>query len=1250
MKRQQREHARLPVLLKKSPCLLFYLCLLLYSTSAASASLSCGILVTRNTCITRRNSKLNLLPKTNHHPTLYQNRRRTDRYRNKKYPIGNNIQTHTNTHTHNIYTPTCTILQIPRGGSTSNTRTEDNTGTGTKKGNSSKTKGSKGKKGTKRKDYTTANATATNTTATNTRQTTSKINQNANIFRLLAPISADDKSVSSTNLQVKALLKRRTISWRTVARLILVILTVVYIQQCRNTIGIPHRQAIWKILYQEGYFSSNSMPSEFLPTDMESFLAQQIANAANDLIPPILMPLSKPFLGAVLSILSFLVFTILLPHWFLQIQVWFDYKHKHTTSIAQQSAINSFSAITPNANAALVAVVHTGKNTFLANLRCTNTQAKMIHGMPPYYIEYNQRRYYYDPDQGPTCWEGGPNLNVSVANIIQSARNTKPKTLYKTTHVGLLNTPSKLLQAQERWYTYNQQMKVQIPTLAQALWQRLQSPLVCIQMIGKTLAVLEEGREAFLSLGSTILQHYQNARASILASRTLQQDIAGLATEFAKQSVWIYRQGQWKKMVATDLLPGDAFLLSSSSSASSSSEEEKNTATTKMTANAHHAVTIPVDALLLDGVCVTMESVLTGEAVPQTKLPVDSTSPAWNQTLEMTGTHRNSVLFAGTSLLHCAPPPSRSRSIHHSTSKSNSQNDSSPPPGVLCLALRTGAYSSKGELLQVLSSSQAKTGSSTISNPQFDKDALKLIFIMSTAAFLSCGSLFLGPPTTGKKVSSFRRAIQCTRIATACIPSDLPLYISTVVQLCAKILRDESDVVCSQPGELLTAARIDTVVFDKTGTLTADTQSLSKIVDLEETTSKRNDSRTTKKKAKTMRSRKKGKNKDLSLDLEKELVLAGCHSLVFIKTTTDQHGAEGELVGDPLEIAALEYGQWKYDPQGQCFCPQRATDRPDGIERLWQLIVFPFDPALRLSSAICLTCHKDGQYRLWKVVKGSPDKVKELLERNADFEKSHTYQKKVQSLESKGFRTIAMAVKELTDNDGAFAKAILVATRAWTVDEADTIERARSIPRSDIDRDDLIYKEGTSSTTSTAKKQDDGGGASASAFDFAGFACYTAGIRPSSKRIINELKRAKIATVMLTGDSIAAAIAVAAKVGIMDDSSVAVLEALPGTTDLVWRILSNSAPKKKMTNPTILEVTKTSSQKVLEKARRGELRIAITGAAFQALQSTPATDTAKILLESIGLFSVIARATPQVKENFVSFLQNIANREVLMCG
>jgi len=712
------------------------------------------------------------------------------------------------------------ILWQMRGGS--NASAKDN------KGNTHHSKKStqKGTISSSRKDEKKASSSSRKATKKSVAGSRKKTihNDQSDIFQLVPMTSSSSSSSSNSmnpmqHIRVTALLKTRDLPWKFGLQILLVGMTVVQAYHCSETAGIPRRQAIWSYLLeqqqeQQAHHFENvdldrdniqhTMPHDFTPTPLQTFVASQLARIAKNVLPPSALPSGRPLLSLVECGLVLLVGgTMLLPHWFLSVQLWYDYQQQQPTSSNPKNVADNFQ---PTAVLVQMGPQHddhhddsskaTSKRRkhryhnnqrVICQLRATSSQLQAEDNPPPFYFEHYHKRYYYDPHTNQ-CWDGGPNLQISVGNLVEAATSTSTSSSEKEANkfVGLFKAPSQLAQAQDRWFTYNHQTTVPIPTLAQALAGRLRSPLVVIQLLGKAMAVLEAGKVgALMALAVTVAQHFQNARSSILSSRTLQQDVAGLAEEFASAPVWVYRDRHWKpNMVASDLVPGDLFLLSSSSSTSSKATNTTDAKGKKI--SRHTNVIIPVDALLLDGVCVTMEAVLTGETVPQTKMPIDSTTVEWNQTLDMTGSHRSAVLFAGTTLLHCTP--SLSSPLPTRTSENRI------PEGVPCLALRTGSYSSKGELIAALTSSRSKAGVATISNPQFDRDALRLISSMSLLAVLACASLFWKSPTaaaTTTKISGFRRVLQCTRIATSCIPSDLPLSLSSVVQNCKSVRKTQ---------------------------------------------------------------------------------------------------------------------------------------------------------------------------------------------------------------------------------------------------------------------------------------------------------------------------------------------------------------------------------------------------------------------------------------------------------------------------
>jgi len=445
----------------------------------------------------------------------------------------------------------------------------------------------------------------------------------------------------------------------------------------------------------------------------------------------------------------------------------------------------------------------------------------------------------------------------------------------------------------------------------------------------------------------------------------------------------------------------------------------------------------------------------------------------------------------------------------------------------------------------------------------------------------------------------------------------------------ASVLREEADVVCTQPGALLTASQIDTVVLDKTGTITADTQSLSKIVTFSTALKSKTDNGIVQEGAASKETATQSNKQSTEMA---KLVLAGCHSLVYVKetqATPSRSTAKAELgrcmIGDPLEQVALQFSGWSYNSTGEFFAPpikgRRSMADITSVERLWQLKVFPFSPTVRLSSAICLAQHSNGKFKLWIVVKGAPEAVKTLIngtEVNGpkqDIKKVSWFDRKVQKLESKGFRVIAMGARELLPGN---------LTLVSTGGESHVIKEARKIV-ANVHRNDVEAQEASVS--------------------FAGFACFSATTRPSSKRILREFKNGNVHSIMLTGDGMRSALAVASKVGMLSDSNkIVALEMSAGR--LHWR--STTAQSSKVADK-LSKLSPKTTKKILQRAERGEVALVASGDAVMALLGKAHIQIYKQILGNLNLFSVIARASPDCKEFVVRTIRD-TGRRVLMCG
>lgn len=365
-------------------------------------------------------------------------------------------------------------------------------------------------------------------------------------------------------------------------------------------------------------------------------------------------------------------------------------------------------------------------------------------------------------------------------------------------------------------------------------------------------------------------------------------------------------------------------------------------------------------------------------------------------------------------------------------------------------------------------------------------------------------------------------------------------------------------------------------------------------------------------------------------------VLAGCHSLVHLNGT--------DVVGDPLDLAALRYSGWKYSMKDDCYelanTKKKASSDP---VRLWKVKSFPFDSSKRLSSALVLAELADQSYRLLSLVKGSPETLQRHYGHrdNAAFMKSQ--KGKVQELEAQGYRTISLGFQDLTKSTDLVERLFPQGLSLSKLDLRKAREEGALLHRNDF--------EGTREDSDTHAN-----------FDFMGFACFDTAIRQSSSRVLNELRRGGIQPIMLTGDAIDAALAVSLKVGLLDEPSVALLEvdeSADKKSPLLWRIVKLKAGKggtrkalhKDAKNKSL---TKSSARDILKLQRRGECAIAATGPAMELLFSDQENGISQgvksVLSDNLFAVSIIARATPALKKTVIGSLKGHCGKKVVMCG
>ena len=276
-------------------------------------------------------------------------------------------------------------------------------------------------------------------------------------------------------------------------------------------------------------------------------------------------------------------------------------------------------------------------------------------------------------------------------------------------------------------------------------------------------------------------------------------------------------------------------------------------------------------------------------------------------------------------------------------------------------------------------------------------------------------------------------------------------------------------IFCTEPYRVPMAGKLDSCLFDKTGTLTTDELVAVGVCQPSK-----------------LKIPKGKENEDgqflthmLKVHDEAALVLAGCHSLVFI---------EGETTGDPLENAALRSMRWHLSKETGRAVPSPETEKRKGgkaitiqgygsVSDVEVLTRHHFSSKLQRMSCVVKSVTTGNHFAL---LKGSPEAVGELLKK-----KPEGYDEKAEFLSKEGYRVIALGYKALKSGS--------------------EIEAARD---------------------TRAKCEADA--------EFAGFIAFTCRVRKDTAAVLMRLKEGGMSIAMVTGDALLTAIHVAKEVNIID--------------------------------------------------------------------------------------------------------------------
>ncbi|KAJ3824491.1 hypothetical protein EV361DRAFT_891484 [Lentinula raphanica] len=434
--------------------------------------------------------------------------------------------------------------------------------------------------------------------------------------------------------------------------------------------------------------------------------------------------------------------------------------------------------------------------------------------------------------------------------------------------------------------------------------------------------------------------------------------------------VTVLVDGAWVEMDSVNLVPGDVVNLTTS-----------------------QLSLIPADMFLLAGDAILNESMLTGESIPVSKIPVkDEDLVKWKDGITE---NSKSFIYGGTRAIRI---------------RASMVNDGSQGHPALALVARTGFDTTKGALVR----------SMLFPKPigfKFYRDSVRFIGVLAGIAMLGFSISAVQFVRIGLKWQTI--LIRALDLITVVVPPALPATLSIGTSFAIARLKKHG-IYCISPSRINVAGKINVCCFDKTGTLTEDGLDILGVRPLDRNVNRFGEL------LDDIHDLPLGKDKASFLH-----ALATCHSLKMV---------EGDVVGDPLDAKMFEFTRWTLEEgtigrtgvvktKSGAVTEQTAlvqtVVRPPGSAQfkledalkgnakrahfleLGVIRMFEFVSSLRRMSVIVKRL-KSNSMEIY--VKGAPEVMMDICEKDSfpeDYDDLLSYYTK------RGYRVIAMAGKSI---------------------------------------------------------------------------------------------------------------------------------------------------------------------------------------------------------------------------------------------
>uniref|UniRef100_A0A3P9HV06 Polyamine-transporting ATPase 13A3 n=1 Tax=Oryzias latipes TaxID=8090 RepID=A0A3P9HV06_ORYLA len=505
---------------------------------------------------------------------------------------------------------------------------------------------------------------------------------------------------------------------------------------------------------------------------------------------------------------------------------------------------------------------------------------------------------------------------------------------------------------------------------------------------------------------------------------------------------------------------------------------------------------------------------------------------------------------------------------------------------VKAVVVRTGFSTAKGQLVRSILYPKP-------TDFKLYRDAY--LFLLCLVAVAGIGFIYSIVLSIINKVPAKTIIIESLDIITITVPPALPAAMTAGIVYAQRRLK-QSGIFCISPQRINICGQINLFCFDKTGTLTEDGLDLWGVQRVENS---------------SFHLSEENAYKENLVKSQFVACMATCHSLTKI---------EGQLSGDPLDLKMFEATGWILEeateeetslhnrimptvvrPPKQLLPPEPASSSERDME-LYELssayeigIVrqFPFSSALQRMSVVARLL---GEKRMDAYMKGAPEVVASLCKNETV---PQDFAEVLEDYTKQGFRVIALAHRRLESK------------LSW--------HKVQNISRDHIETN----------------------------MEFLGLIIMQNKLKNETPGILQDLHRANIRTVMVTGDNMLTAISVARDCGMIPpDDTVIIADAHPPQYGQPARITWRYADKPSKTSRyEEVNITLEDMCEADEPKSKEQYHFAMNGKSFATILEHFPDMLQKLVLRG----TVFARMAPDQKTQLIEALQGV-DYYVGMCG